>query len=100
MNGKRTHAMRVLFVVSVLIGGTVDAGGKARHLGPTGLFGAIANRQIEITKALPGSPADGKVHVGDVILGAGGTLFEGDADTYLGQYDDNDFVQIELAYNY
>ncbi|MBU8914292.1 MAG: hypothetical protein KOO61_09745 [Spirochaetales bacterium] len=38
---------------------------------------------------------------GDVLtMRIGGTLFEGDANTFLGQYDENDFLEIELAYDY
>lgn len=38
---------------------------------------------------------------GDVLtMRIGGTLFEGDANTFLGQYDENDFLEIEMAYDY
>jgi len=38
---------------------------------------------------------------GDVLtMRIGGTLFEGDANTFLGQYDENDFLEIELVYDY
>jgi len=41
------------------------------------------------------------VGFGDVLaMRIGGTLFEGNADTYLGQFDENDFLQIELTYDY
>jgi len=41
------------------------------------------------------------VGFGDVLaLRIGGTLFEGNADTYLGQYDENDFLEIELTYDF
>ncbi len=49
---------------------------KERHLGPTGLFGVISPRDIEISNVQKGSPADGKLNVGDVIVAAGGTPFE------------------------
>jgi len=61
------------------ISGTVGAGERVRHLGPTGLLGAIANRQIKVTKVQAGSPADGKVHVDDMIIGAGGARFKENA---------------------
>ena len=59
---------------------------QAKHdwnLGATGLRGWIYcdkmvtsdARQIAITKVEQGSPADGIVAVGDVILGVGGKLF-------------------------
>ena len=56
-------------------------------LGPTGLRGwmfyqdgrTTYARQILVTAVDKGSPADGIVAVGDVILGAGGKPFDGDA---------------------
>lgn len=46
---------------------------KERHLGPTGLYGVTSPKDIKVTKVLEGSPADGKVNVGDVIVAVGGT---------------------------
>lgn len=46
---------------------------KERHLGPTGLYGVTSPKDIKITKVEEGSPADGKIKVGDVIVAAGGT---------------------------
>lgn len=62
------------------------------NLGPTGLRGAMwvwsmvttDARQILVTKVDKGSPADGVVAVGDVILGAGGGKFASDARVALG----------------
>jgi hypothetical protein len=69
---------------------------NAKHdwnLGPTGLRGwmfcdklvTTAARQIAITKVAPGSPADQKFVVGDVILGVGGKPFAFDPRTELGR---------------
>jgi HEAT repeat protein len=63
------------------------------NLGPTGLRGWMFSdklvttdaRQIMVTKVDQGSPADGLVSAGDVILGAGGTPFSYDPRTELGQ---------------
>ena len=66
------------------------AGPDAHHdwnLGPTGtrgwVFGAAGAtaeaRQILVTAVADGSPAVGGVSTGDVILGAGGQNFSGDA---------------------
>jgi len=79
MSSQRTPPMLVLSIVSVLISGTVHAQHyehKEHHLGPTGLFGVTSPTNIKITKVQEGSPADGKVKVGDVIVGAGGAAFE------------------------
>ena len=63
------------------------------NLGPTGLRGwmhsdrlvTTGGRQVRITQVDPGSPADGLLAVGDVILGVGGKLFSFDPRTELGQ---------------
>jgi len=49
---------------------------KEHHLGPTGLFGVTSPKDIKITKVQAGSPAEGKIKVGDVVVGAGGVLFK------------------------
>jgi len=49
---------------------------KEHHLGPTGLFGITSPTDIKITKVQAGSPADGKIKVGDVIVAAGGAAFK------------------------
>lgn len=69
---------------------------EARHdwnLGPTGLRGwmfcdrlvTTDARQIVITAVEEGSPADGLIAVGDVLLGAGGKPFAQDPRTELGR---------------
>ncbi|MCP4066833.1 MAG: PDZ domain-containing protein [Phycisphaeraceae bacterium] len=63
------------------------------NLGPTGARGWMYSnkletseaRQIMITTVDPGSPADGVLAPGDVILGAGGRLFKTDPRTEFGQ---------------
>ena len=56
---------------------------KERHLGPTGLFGVTSPKDIKIVKVAEGSPADGKIKVGDVIVAAGGTAFDKDTRKQL-----------------
>ena len=69
---------------------------KAKHdwnLGPTGLRGwmfcdklvTTDARQIAITAVDQGSPADGLIAVGDVLLGAGGKPFSYDPRTEMGR---------------
>ena len=69
---------------------------KARHdwnLGATGLrgwmftkdFATTAARQIKVTAVADGSPADGTMQVGDVILGVGGKPFSYDPRTEFGK---------------
>lgn len=63
------------------------------NLGPTGLRGwmhserlvTTGGRQVRITKVDPGSPADGVLAVGDVLLGVGGKAFAFDPRTEIGQ---------------
>lgn len=75
-------------------GGTIPAGAKHDwNLGPTGLRGwmfcdkmvTTDARQISITKVEKGSPANGLLAVGDVILGVGGKPFSYDPRTELGK---------------
>ena len=65
-----------------------------RAMGPTGLWGEVysqdmANgasrdaRQFRITKVEAGSPAEGKIQVGDVVIGASGRNFDSDARKLL-----------------
>ena len=63
------------------------------NLGPTGARGwiwgweleTIDSRQILMTKVDKGSPADGVLEVGDVILGVGGKPFASDARKAFGR---------------
>ena len=63
------------------------------NLGPTGARGwmwgrnleTTDTRQILVTSVDKGSPADGVLEVGDVILGAGGGKFAGDARIRFGR---------------
>ncbi len=75
---------------------TIDFERKGEyHLGPTGAKGWIYTgrdfmttdaRQILITKVEPGTPADGVLEAGDVILGIGSKeYFSGDARKSLGR---------------
>lgn len=73
----KTAALAIL--VSALIGGAAQARfvqHKERHLGPTGMFGVTSPTEIKITKVAEGSPAEGKVKEGDVIVRAGGIAFK------------------------
>jgi hypothetical protein len=49
---------------------------KERHLGPTGLYGVTSPTGIRITKVAEGSPADGRIKVGEVIVAAGGAALK------------------------
>ena len=71
--------MRALCSLGVLIGGVAHAQHfeyKEHHLGPTGLFGVTSPTDIKITKVEQGSPADGKIKEGDVIVSVGGISFK------------------------
>ncbi len=75
-------------------GGVIPAEApKDWNLGPTGLRGWMFSdkmvtkdaRQISITKVDAGSPADGVIAVGDVLLGVGGKPFSYDTRTEMGK---------------
>ncbi|MEI6537013.1 MAG: DUF6288 domain-containing protein, partial [Verrucomicrobiaceae bacterium] len=63
------------------------------NLGPTGALGwmsvqsgmTVNSRQILITKVEKGSPADGKLETGDVVLGVFGQPFSEDARKTFGR---------------
>jgi len=63
------------------------------NLGPTGARGWMWGwkletkdaRQILVTSVAEGSPADGELEVGDVILGVGGAPFDGDPRVAFGE---------------
>ncbi len=79
VNNTRTEVALFAVMATVFLSGTVHAQHyehKEHHLGPTGLFGVTSPTDIKITKIQEGSPADGKIQVGDVIVGAGGTPFK------------------------
>ena len=68
-------------------GGAIPAGPVHDwNLGATGARGWMYSerlvtdlaRQIAVTEVAPGSPADGQLAVGDVILGVGSEPFSGD----------------------
>jgi hypothetical protein len=76
---KKNAIRAILGWLSVLLGGTVQAQHfeyKEHHLGPIGLFGVTSPTEIKVTKVEPGSPADGKLKAGDVIVAAGGSRFQ------------------------
>lgn len=64
----------VLFLI--LLSFTMHAGKKQdTMLGPTGMYGKTTREGILITKIEKGSPADGKIKKGDVVIGIGDTKF-------------------------
>mgnify|MGYP006284430407 FL=1 len=66
-------------VLVTVITGFYAKDAKAHQLGPTGLQGKTSAKNITITKVAEGSPADGKLEKGDVIVGAGKTRFQSNA---------------------
>lgn len=74
-------------VVAVCITSSVHAfvEHKERLLGPTGLYGVTSPMDIRIVKVDVGSPADGKVKVGDVFIGAGDIAFKDQTRKQLAQ---------------
>ena len=49
--------------------------GGGMHLGPTGMWGMLLGQNIRVKRIDPGSPADGKVMLDDVIYGTKGNTF-------------------------
>jgi len=71
------------------------------HLGPTGIIGYLVGGfrgdQIQVQSVLKGSPADGKLMWGDVLLGINGRKF--DADEHLGMAVGKAIVEAEKEEN-
>jgi sialate O-acetylesterase len=62
--------------------------GSGLHLGPTGLWGTPAGPNIHVANITEGSPADGKVLVGDMIYGVNGNEFGSEPDDKYVQFAD------------
>jgi hypothetical protein len=76
---KKFYGINCLLIAAALISNTAQARfieHKEHHLGPAGLYGVTSPKDIKITKVVEGSPADGKIKAGDVIVQAGGTTFK------------------------
>jgi HEAT repeat protein len=71
------------------------------HLGPTGIIGYMVGGfqgdQIQVESVLEGSPAAGKLHWGDVILGVEGKKFR--SGEHLGVLFGNAIIRAELPEN-
>lgn len=71
------------------------------HLGPTGIIGymvgGLRGDQIEVTSVLAGSPAEGKLRWGDVILGVNGTRFA--AGQNMGELIGKEIIDAERPVN-
>jgi len=79
MSNCRLSGAFVILIAGVLAAGAAHARGAAEHqLGPTGIIGTISKTTVRVTKVDKGSPADGKVKVGDQIIGAGDAKFKKD----------------------
>ena len=91
----KNRLVLLAFTVAFAVHGPSIAAGAEHdwNLGATGLRGWIRcdklvtsdARQITITQVEQGSPADGVLEVGDVIVGAGGQPFSYDPRTEMGK---------------
>ena len=91
----KNRLVLLAFTVAFAVHGSSVAAGAEHdwNLGATGLRGWIRcdklvtsdARQITIRKVEKGSPADGVLEVGDVILGVGGKAFSYDPRTEMGK---------------
>ena len=76
----------VMVLVGLLLSAAAYAKGPTNHqLGPTGLQGAVSKATAKVTKVEKGSPADGKIKVGDQIIGAGNSKFVKDVRRELAE---------------
>lgn len=78
------HQQRQFLRVVALLAGftlllTLVAKANPNYLGPLGVMGETQETQIIISRVEEGSPADGKLEKGDVILAVNGQPFTGDS---------------------
>ncbi len=80
--GSLLRAVIVLLTVGLITSSMTFAAKPAPptgwHLGPTGFYGKLGKKDITVTYVTEGSPAVGKVNVGDVIVSAAGKKLDGD----------------------
>ena len=48
---------------------------KVEMFGPTGIYGSLVKNTIKVTRVDKGSPAEGKIKVGDQVIGVSGAKF-------------------------
>jgi hypothetical protein len=76
---------------------TTKSGPITWNVGPTGIIGVknggFAGDQVQVVAILPGSPADGKILIGDVIMGVAGKKFV--AGGHLGVEIGNAIIKAE-----
>ncbi len=80
MCSKKLPVFQLVLAVALLSLNAVQAKffeHKEHHLGPTGLFGVTSTKDIKVTRVVDGSPAAGKIKVGDIITAAGESTFNG-----------------------
>jgi len=61
---------------------------KEHHLGATGIKGVTSATNIKVVKVAKGSPADGKLKAGDVIVGVGSVMFKKNARREMADFID------------
>lgn len=62
--------------MALLLSSSAQAAPGDHLLGPTGIMARQAGKELHIQSVDAGSPADGKLKKGDVIVGANGTAFQ------------------------
>jgi len=66
-----------LLSLGLFLAGNIQADVVGQLLGPTGLSGKIQRNSFKVTQVDVGSPADGKMNSGDVVIGVAGKRFSG-----------------------
>jgi len=66
----------LMLTVGFVVGVAYAGGPETFQLGPTGMCGTLSRNAATITTVDKGSPAEGKIKVGDELVGAGETLFK------------------------
>jgi len=69
----------VAILMAVSLSTSLQARPQKNHfVGPTGIMAVNGKNELQVQSVEKGSPADGKLKKGDVIVGVGGKQFSGD----------------------
>jgi len=73
---RRLKAM--ILMVAVALSATLQGAARDHLIGPTGIMAQASGNELRVQGVDAGSPADGSLKKGDVVIGVGGKAFSGD----------------------
>lgn len=67
----------MILMVTMVLSAALQAAPRDHLLGPTGIMAKVAGKELQVQSVEAGSPADGKLKKGDVIVAVAGKPFAG-----------------------